>query len=80
MGDDSPYNVENRTQIYADALQRRLTQMIFYFDFICVNLPLSAFICVLFLRNNLGQTIDCVFIERNVESGAFGVDAGPDHV
>ncbi len=67
MSNSSPHNDENgdavcrfasgkwqveRTQICADASQRRLTQMIFYFDFICVNLPLSAFICVLYLRNS----------------------------
>jgi len=26
--------------------------MVFYFDFICVNLPLSAFICVLYFQSN----------------------------
>ncbi len=29
MGDGSSHNDENRTQIYADASQRRFTQMIF---------------------------------------------------
>ncbi len=33
------------TQIFADD---------FYFDFICVNLPLSAFICVLYFRTQAG--------------------------
>ena len=43
---------ENENADGTDASHRRFSQMIFYFDFICVNLLLSAFICVLYFQSS----------------------------